>query len=69
MEYAQKAVQMEPGNGDYQSLLEELQYGGTVYSSHRAGFPMSGGNAGRLCMGLCAAQLCMSFCRVPYCWI
>ena len=63
------AVQMEPGNGDYQSLLEELQYGGTVYSSHRAGFPMSGGNAGRLCMGLCAAQLCMSFCRVPYCWI
>ena len=69
MEYAQRAVQMEPGNGDYQSLLDELQYGGTVYSSHRAGFPMSGGNAGRLCMGLCAAQLCMSFCRVPYCWI
>lgn len=69
MEYAQRAVQMEPGNSEYKSLLDELQYGGTVYSNYRSGFPAGSGNMNRICLGLCAAQVCMSFCRMPYCWI
>lgn len=58
MEYAQKAVQMEPNNAEYREFLNELQYGGTVYTTRTSGFPRSSGVSG-LCLGLCALQLCM----------
>lgn len=66
MEYAQKAVQMDPNNSEYRSFLEELQYGGTVYTTRTGGFPQSG-NMNRLCLGLCALQLCMGG-GLRFCW-
>ena len=69
MEYAQKAVQMEPGNSEYQSFLNELQQGGTVYTNFSSGFPAGSNSMGRLCLGICAANLFMSYCRMPCCWI
>ncbi|MDO4572991.1 MAG: DnaJ domain-containing protein [Clostridia bacterium] len=68
MEYARQAVAMEPGNPDYQSFLDELQHGGTMYSNFSSGFPASGSGMNKLCLGFCALQLAASFCRVPFCW-
>lgn len=59
MEYAKKAVEMDPGNPEYREFMQELQYGGTVYTNRTSGFPRASGNVGGLCLGLCALQLCM----------
>ena len=67
MEYAQKAVQMEPGNSEYQQFLSELQYGGTVYTQRTSGFPQTG-NLGRICCGLCALELLCGG-GVRFCWL
>ena len=58
MEYAQTAVQMEPDNAEYRQFLDELQYGGTMYTRRAGGFPQTG-NIGRICLGLCALELCI----------
>lgn len=46
MEYAGRAVQMEPNNMEYQRLLQILQSGTQTYSDFGRGFsmPQSGGN-------------------------
>lgn len=62
MEFAQRAVQLEPDNEEYQRFLEELQYGGTVYTSYSSGFPAGDWTSGKLCLGLCAAQFLLRFC-------
>ena len=68
MEYAQKAVQLDPNNSEYRQFLDELQYGGTVYTTRNAGFPQAGGNLGRICLGLCALELLCGG-GVRFCWI
>ena len=68
MEYAKRAVDMEPGNDEYRSFLDELQYGGTVYTSNRAGFPQSNG-MGRICLGLCALEMCLGYGGFRFCWL
>ncbi len=63
LEFARKAVEMEPGNGEYQSLLNQLQLSGTAYQTYGQGFEtprMSG--LSKLC---CAFWLFRCFC--PYC--
>ena len=67
MEYAQKAVQMEPGNSEYQEFLEELRSGGTMYTRRTSGFPQAGG-LGRICLGLCALELCLGS-GWRFCWV
>ena len=67
MEYAQTAVRMEPGNSEYQSFLEELQYGGNVYTSRSGGYAQ-GGNMGRICLGLCALELCFGGMGLRFCY-
>ncbi len=62
LEHARQAVQMEPGNYEYQRTLERLEHPGRVYEKTAQGYgyhPL--GNAD-LCLGLC---LCSSCCRVP----
>ena len=68
MEYAQKAVQLDPNNSEYRQFLDGLQYGGTVYTARNAGFPLAGGNLGRICLGLCALELLCGG-GVRFCWI
>ena len=61
MENARRAVAMEPNNYDYQSLLNELQGGGSFYTTYSQGFPTSpvGNN---VCLGVCLASLLCRFC-------
>jgi molecular chaperone DnaJ len=62
LEYARRSVEMEPNNLDYVNFLNELQYGGNVYSNYSSGFPAGVWGSNKLCLGLCAAQFCLSFC-------
>lgn len=64
LEFAARAVQMEPDNAEYQNLLNRLRLGGVAYETYGRGFGVpTGSNMNRLCLGLCLARL---FC--PYCW-
>ncbi len=62
LEFARKAVEMEPGNGEYQSLLNQLQYSGVAYETYGRGFEMPRGGMNPICMGLCLAKLCCPYC-------
>ncbi|HBD86752.1 MAG TPA: molecular chaperone DnaJ [Clostridiales bacterium] len=62
LEYAREAVGMEPGNTDYVNFLNQLQYGGDVYSSYSSGFPVGVWGSNKLCLSLCAAQFILRFC-------
>lgn len=62
LESAGRAVAMEPGNYEYQTLLNELKNGGTYYTNtYSRGFP-SAGIGSNICMGLCLANLLCRFC-------
>lgn len=61
LEHAEAACSIEPENTEYRMLLEQLQYGGNVYTATRAGFPMAGTDMGKLCLGLCAANILCRF--------
>ncbi len=62
LEFARKAVQLEPNNYEYQSLLQQLQHSGMAYETYGRGFGMPTGNINPLCMGLCLARLCCPYC-------
>ena len=59
MEYAKKAVELDPGNSEYRQFLNELEYGGTVYTTRTGGFPRSVGGGG-LCLTLCVLEMCLT---------
>ena len=67
MEYARKAVSLDPNEPEYREFLDELQYGRTVYTQRTGGYPQSG-NIGRVCLGLCALELCLGS-GWRFCWI
>ena len=63
LEFARRAVQMEPGNGEYQMLLNRLQMSGSAYQTYGQGYEMPQmGGLGRLC---CAFWVLKFFC--PFC--
>ncbi len=62
LEFARKAVQMEPGNYEYQQLLQQLEYSGVAYETYGRGFGVPTGQINPLCMGLCLAKLCCPYC-------
>lgn len=64
MEHAQRAVDMEPGEPDYESLLEELKQGGSYYRTYSQGFP-TGGLGNNMCLWFCLGPLLCRFC--PFC--
>jgi molecular chaperone DnaJ len=63
MEYAKKAAALEPGNMEYQRLVQQFEYGGNWYQNMQNpyGNPSAGGSG--LCFKLCIANL---FCNVCF---
>ena len=66
LDSAKKAVEIEPDNEDYRSLLAQLQSGGDFYRSYNTAY--RGGIApDRLCMSLCAANICLNCLGLRFC--
>lgn len=61
MEFAARAVQIEPGNPHYQRLLQTLQSGAQTYSDFGRGFTMPQGGSS-WCFKLILANLFCNFC-------
>lgn len=59
LEQIRRAVQMEPGNPDYQRAQRKFQQAGTAYQqeSQERGFSVSFMDPGTICCGLCVAQM------------
>ncbi len=62
LNHARTAVQMEPGNSDYVSLLDMMQGGARVYQKERQGFGIPVYDLNKVCIGLCLARICCLFC-------
>lgn len=62
LEHAGKAVQMEPGNQEYQQLYTQLQNGGSWYQGRRQDYGSSMGGSGSFCLKLCIANLLCNMC-------
>lgn len=62
MQHAQRAVQLDPDDLQYQQLLWQLQNSGRVYQEYGRGFGMDVGGVGRICVSLCMARLLCAFC-------
>lgn len=62
MEYARQAVNMEPGNMQYQQLLSQLQGGGSWYGQRGAGYGRQTHGQPNLCCTFLALQMCCNCC-------
>ncbi|MBE6036634.1 MAG: J domain-containing protein [Clostridiales bacterium] len=63
---AAKAVQMEPGNGEYQMLYARLQNGSYAYNAAGSQYQRPAASLGSFCFTLCLMNfLCRFF---PFCW-
>lgn len=62
LEHAGKAVQMEPGNQEYQQLYAQLQNGGSWYQGQRQTYGSTTGGSSSFCMKLCIANLICNMC-------
>ncbi len=58
LEQAKKAAELDPGNAEYRSLVEQLQSGGDFYTNYTRSY-RGGLNPDRLCMSICASYLCL----------
>lgn len=67
LEAAKRAVELNPENQEYRSLLETLQSGGDYYNQYATTY-QSGLPFDKLCMALCLANMCCgSPCGYIYC--
>lgn len=63
LEFARKAVELDPNNMEYQQFLQRLQMSGMAYETYGRGFSVPNGNMmDKLCLGLCLARLCCPYC-------
>ena len=62
LEYAQRAVEMEPNNQEYRMALERLRQYGTAYTTYGRGFGVPTGGMNPICTALCLAKLCCPYC-------
>lgn len=62
MEYARQAVNMEPGNMQYQQLLSQLQGGGSWYGQRGTSYGRQSYGQPNLCCTFLALQLCCNCC-------
>jgi len=58
--YYETAVQMDPGNAEYQRALDMLNGNGAAYRPNGYGHVSTGSCAGDNCTSLCAACACMN---------
>lgn len=63
MEHIQRAVQMDPNNQLYQTILRQYRQAGQTYENNAQGFNMWAMDPSRLCMNLCLMQMLCGFCR------
>ncbi len=66
MEYAKRAVDMEPSNMEYRQFLQNMEYGGTWYSDMGSSYESQCGNSSWICMLVCVACCLCSSCG--YCF-
>ncbi len=57
LESARKAAELDPDNGEYASLLQQLQTGGDYYTGYTRNY-RSGFSPDRLCLTMCLANMC-----------
>lgn len=62
LEHARKALSLEPGNFDYERLVNQLESGGQWYRQRQAtyGYPNAGGS--NMCLKLCLANMICNLC-------
>ncbi len=69
MQYAQRAVQMEPSNTEYRQFMQNLQYGGTWYANQGSSYERPCGSSSQLICILLAIFCCFcgggSYCCYP----
>lgn len=69
LEAAKRAVEIDPGNEEYNRLLEQIQLGGDFYDNYSTHY-YSGIDPSRLCLTMCAANLCLGpLCNMRFCCI
>ena len=67
MEYARKAVEMEPSNMEYRQFLQNLEFGGTWYQNMGSAYQRPFSSASGLCLSLCCmSMLCGGCCMRPF---
>ncbi len=62
LEQAKEAVRLDPGNTQYQMLLERLQNGGTWYERRQMSFGYPGTFDTSCCVRLCVANILCNLC-------
>ena len=64
MNFAKKAVDLDPGNAEYQNLLNRLQGGGSWYTQRGEGYGGFGASSSTAtwCLSICALNLCCNCC-------
>ncbi len=66
MEYARKAVEMEPSNMEYRQFLQNLEYGGTWYQNMGQAYERPFANTAGMCLTFCCLSMfCSSCCLRP----
>lgn len=66
-EHMQRAVQMDPNNQLYHTLLRQYRQAGQTYEQNARGFNMGAMDPSRLCLSLCFLQMFCPFCRYGIC--
>lgn len=62
MDYARKAVEMEPSNMEYRQFLQNLQFGGTWYQNMGASYERPFSGAAGMCLSLCCLSMLFGGC-------
>ncbi len=62
LEHAREAVRLDPGNMQYQMLLQRLEGGGQWYQQQRGMYGFPGTVSGDWCMKLCIANMLCNLC-------
>lgn len=66
-EHMQRAVQMDPNNQLYHTLLRQYRQAGQTYENNARGYDMRAMDPSKLCMTLCFLQMFCPFCRYGLC--
>ena len=66
-EHMQRAVQMDPNNQLYHTLLRQYRQAGQTYEQNARGYNMGAMDPSRLCLSLCFLQMFCPFCRYGIC--
>ena len=62
LEYARKAVEMEPSNMEYRQFLQNLEFGGTWYQNMGASYQRPFSGTAGMCLSLCCLSMMFGSC-------